>query len=143
MEEAEVLEEEAAPPTTRKPRGTGKKIDHNAGLRLIPELNFLPDGRQPLKEFLEAKKPKTDMQVTLAMVFYMQHVMEVGKIGPSHVMTAYKIAGIPVPGSIKQTLRNVKSKQMWLNFDDLDDVKTTTLGENFIEHEMGKSGKSE
>jgi hypothetical protein len=32
VEEVEALGEEPAPPNARKPRGTGKKVDRNAGL---------------------------------------------------------------------------------------------------------------
>ena len=138
-----VLEGEPAPPTTRKPRGTGNKVDRNAGLGLVPNLNFMPDGQQTLKQFLIEKKPKNDMETTLAVVFYMRHIMAVSKVGPDHVLTAYKEAEKAVPVDVRQTIRNVKSKKMWLNFDELEDVKTTTQGENFVQHKMGKSDKSE
>jgi hypothetical protein len=140
IEEAEVSEEEeVAPPTARKPRGTRKLVDRNAGLSLVANLDFMPDGQQTLKQFLEEKKPKTDMETTLAMVFYMQHVMALSKIGPAHVVTAYKEAQIKVPVDVRQTIRNAKYKKMWLNFDELEDVKTTTQGENLVQHNMGKS----
>jgi hypothetical protein len=73
----------------------------------------------------------------------MQHVMELNTIGPAHVMTAYKEAGKAVPLSVKQTIRNVKNTKMWVNYDDVEDIRTTTQGDNFVEHEMGKSAESE
>jgi hypothetical protein len=140
VEDAEVLgEEEAAPPNPRKPRGTGKKVDRNAGLSLVANLNFMPDGKQALKEFLAEKKPTNDMETTLALVYYMQHVMAVSKIGPAHVLTAYRESGKQIPIGIQQTIRNVKSRKIWLDYTDAEDVKTTTQGENFVQHKMGKS----
>jgi hypothetical protein len=69
----------------------------------------------------------------------MQHVMELAKIGPAHVMTAFKEAKKPYPADIRQTIRNVRNSRMWLNFADIEDIRTTTQGDNFVEHEMGKS----
>ncbi len=138
-EEAEVLEGEAAPPNARKTRGTGKKVDHNAALNLVPDLNFMPNGKPTLKGFMEEKSPKSDMEVTLAVVYYMQHIMKLSKIGPSHVMTALKGAGKAVPVSVKQNIRNAKNTRIWLNYTDFEDIRATTQGENFVEHEMGKS----
>jgi hypothetical protein len=138
-EEVEVPGEESAPPIARRTRGTGNKVDRNAGLTLVPNLNFRPDGKQTLKEFLDEKSPKSDMEVTLAAVHYMQHFMALTKIGRSHVMTALKEVKKPIPVDVRQTIRNVKSKKMWLNYTDIEDVKTTTQGENFVEHDMGKS----
>jgi hypothetical protein len=71
----------------------------------------------------------------------MQRFMGLAKIGPAHVMTAFKEAGKAIPADVRQTIRNVKNK-IWLNFDDIEDVRTTTQGENVVEHEMGKANSS-
>jgi hypothetical protein len=65
--------------------------------------------------------------------------MGLSKIGPAHVMTAFKEAGKAIPVDLKQTIRNIKKSRMWLNFTDIEDIRTTTQGDNFVEHEMGKS----
>jgi hypothetical protein len=138
VEDVEAVREESAPPNARKPRGTGKKVDRNAELNLVPDLNFRPSGKKALKEFVDEKSPKNHLEAALATVHYMQHVMGLTKIGPAHVMTAFKEAGKAIPVDVKQTIRNVKKLKIWLNFTDIEDVRTTTQGDNFIEHEMGK-----
>jgi hypothetical protein len=126
----------SAPP--RKPRGSGKKVDRNSGLGLVPNLNFMPAGKQPVKDFIAEKDPKTDMESTLVLLFYMQRMMALTKIGPPHVMTAFKEAGKAIPVDVRQTIRNAHYKKMWLTFDDIEDLATTTQGDNFVEHEMVK-----
>jgi hypothetical protein len=135
---ADLIAEESVSVATRKPRGTGKKRDRNAGLSLVPDLDFRPSGERPLKEFMGDRNPKDDIEATLVTVYYMQHKMNLSKIGPAHVMTAFKEAGKSIPADVRQTLRNVKSSKMWLNFSDLDDVRTTTQGDNHVEHDMSK-----
>jgi hypothetical protein len=134
--------EEAVPPNARKPRGTGKKTDRNSGLSLVPDLNFMPNGQRAFKQFLDEKHPKTDLELALATVYYMQHVMALPKIGPAHVMTAFKEAGKAIPVDLRQTIRNVKSSKIWLNFSDIENIRTTTQGDNFVEHEMVKATTS-
>lgn len=68
----------------------------------------------------------------------MQHFMALPKIGPAHVVTAFKEAGKAIPVDVKQTIRNVKRLKIWLNFADIEDVRTTTQSDNFVEHQMGK-----
>ena len=112
VEEVETSDGESAPPpNARKTRGTGKKADRNAGLDLVPDLNFRPDGKHALKEFLDEKSPKNDIEATLAIVYYMQRFMGLAKIGPAHVMTAFKEAGKPIPADVRQTIRNVKKSR--------------------------------
>jgi hypothetical protein len=123
--------------TIKRPRGTGDKKDRNAGLLLVPDLNFRPDAQNTLKDFCAVKSPKSDLETTLVVVYFMQHKMGVQKIGPMHVLTAFKEVGEKIPVDVRQTLRNVKKTKGWLKFAKMDDVKTTTQGDNFVEHEMG------
>lgn len=138
-EEAETFEEESSAQNNRKPRGTGKKIDRNAGLELVPDLNFRPGGKPSLKQFMDQKNANSDVEAVVVALHYMQHTMGLPKIGPAHVMTAFKEVGKAIPVDLKQTIRNIKKSKMWLNFTDLEDIRTTTQGDNFVEHEMGKS----
>lgn len=138
VEEGTKVVEESESSTARKPRGSGKKSDRNAGLILVADLNFWPPEKQSLKQFVDEKAPKNDLECVLATVYYMQHSMTLDKIGPGHVMTAFKEAGKAIPVDLRQTIRNAKSSKIWINFTDLDSIRTTTQGENFVEHEMGK-----
>jgi hypothetical protein len=139
LPEVETLNDDTTPQSARKPRGTGRKTDRNAGLDLVPNLNFRPNGKPALKDFIEEKNPNSDVQTVLVMVYYMQRVMALTKIGPAHVMTAFKEARKAIPVDLRQTIRNIKKSKMWLNFTDIEDIRTTTQGDNFVEHEMGKS----
>jgi hypothetical protein len=138
LEETEVVEQETS---ARKSRGVGKR-DRNAGLALVPDLDFRPNNQQSLKEFVDAKNPTNDVETTLVAVYYMQHVMKLPKIGAAHVMTAFKEAGKAVPVDLRQTIRNVKNTRMWVNFTDLEEIRTTTQGDNEVEHEMGNGTTS-
>jgi hypothetical protein len=138
--DTDALVEDTLGQPARKARGTGIKKDRNAGLDLVPDLNFRPDGKETLKEFFQQKAPANDLAAVVVIVYYFQHVMGLNKIGTSHVMTALKEVGKAIPADLRQTIRNVKKTRMWINFSDTDDLKMTTQGDNFVEHEMGKNG---
>lgn len=138
--EAEPLIQDPNTQNTQKARGTGRKVDRNAGLKLVPNLNFRPTENPTFREFIDQKNAESDVEVVTAAVYYMQHIMNVEKIGPAHVMTAFKDASKPIPVDLKQTIRNIKKSKMWVNFTDLEDIRMTTQGDNHVEHEMGKNG---
>jgi len=139
VEEPEALDEEHGSSGVRRPRGSGKKVDRNAGINLVPNMEFRPAGQKTLKAFIEEKSPTNDVETVVATVYYMQHVMDLAKIGPPHVMTAFKEVGKAIPVDLKATIRHIKKTKVWLNFNDIDDIRMTTQGDNFVEHEMGKS----
>jgi hypothetical protein len=121
---------------TRK-RGGGPKTDRNAGIKLVPNLDFVPDGEDALKKFFAEKGPKSDMEQVLVLVYYMQHTIALPAIGPGHILTAFKDVGKPVPVDLRGTIRNMKNQKAWLNFTDLEAIRVTTQGDNIVEHELG------
>jgi len=133
----EISNNNGAPQSARRPRGTGKKTDRNAGLQLVPDLDFRPTGELSLKEFFQQKNPGNDLETVVAIIYYMRNFMDLDKISPSHVMTAFKEIGKPIPVDLRQTIRNVKKSKMWLNFSDIEDIRVTTQGSNFVEHDLG------
>jgi hypothetical protein len=121
--------------TTRK-RGTGAKKDRNAGINLVPNLDFRPKGKQSLKEFFAEKMPRFDQEQVLVVVYYMQHTLTLPSIGLGHVLTAFKDVGKPVPVDLRSTIRNIKKKKAFLNFTDMKAIRTTTQGNNYVEHDL-------
>jgi hypothetical protein len=124
----------------RKPRGTGPKVDRNAGIALVPDLNFMQKGKKSLRDFFAEKSPATDMEKILVAVYYMQHEMTISKIGLGHIRTALKDVGSSIPLALPQTVRNMSTKKTWLKFTALEDITTATGGENHVNHDMSKKG---
>lgn len=121
---------------TRK-RGTGPKTDRNAGIELVPDLNFKPGGKTSLREFVAEKAPKNDMEHVVVLVYYMQHTIKLPTIGPGHIRTAFKDINVPLPVDLRATIRNLRRSKAWLKFTDIDAIRVATAGENFVVHELG------
>jgi hypothetical protein len=121
-----------------RPSRAGKKTDRNSGVKMVHDLNFRPQDNEPLKDFISGKDPKTDLELVLALVYYMKNIMSESKVGLDHILTALKEVGKPVPAALKQTVQNLKTKKAWINYTDIEDIRTTTQGDNFVEHEMTK-----
>lgn len=143
MDEAEANgdaeEDQSAQSSQRKQRGKGVKVDRNAGIQAVPDLDFVPDNKLSLKQFYAGKNPKNDMENTLVIGYYLQHTMGLQAFGPGHILSGFKHIAKPVPVDLPQTIRNVKNKKVWFNFDKIENVHVTTEGENYVEHELGMS----
>jgi hypothetical protein len=126
--------------TGRRQRGSGPKIDRNAGIALVHDLDFRPQGHPTLRDFFAEKSAGTDMEQILVVVYFMQHNMLLRKIGPSHILTALKDVGKSIPLDLKQTIRNMRDKKAWIKFADIDDISTATAGDNHVIHDIGKKG---
>jgi hypothetical protein len=103
----------------------------------VPDLDFVPDGKEALKKFFAEKEPRSDMEQVLVLVYYLQHTLAIPAIGPGHILTAFKHVGKPVPVDLRATVRNMKNQKAWLNFTDMEAIRVTTQGDNVVEHELG------
>jgi hypothetical protein len=131
-------ETSAAGDALRKKRGEGKPQDRNAGIKLVGDIDFVPNGKQSLKDLFAEKAPGSDMDQILVICYFLQHTAESTQIGPGHILSGFKHVGKPVPKDLKQTIRNMKEKKAWLNFTDIESIRLTTEGDNRVEHELGK-----
>jgi hypothetical protein len=123
----------------RRRRGGGPRVARNASIQLVPSLDFVQEGKQPLKEFFAAKNPRTDIEQILVFGFYMQEVMELADFSPGHILSAYKHFGdLSIPLDLKGTLRNMKRDKLWLKFTDIQHMRVDTEGENYVKTVLGK-----
>jgi hypothetical protein len=109
----------------------------SVALKLLGDLDLAPKGKQSIKEFFEAKQPKSDPQKYCAILYYLKNVLGIQKVSLDHFYTAFKYLEIKVP-NIYVGLRNTRIRNGWVDPTDSDDVKMTLNGENFIEHEIAK-----
>jgi len=128
-------------PVARASRGTRKKVDRNSGLELVPDMNFRPSGEASLREFINDKAPKTDMEAIVAFVYFMQYKMKLERVGSKEIYTAFKDVGRPFPVDLRQAIRQTKSSKAWIKFTDPNDIKTTSQGDNYVDHDMGRNEK--
>jgi len=126
----------------RRPRGEGAKTDRNAGINPVTDLNFVPNDKPTLKSFFAERAPASDMEQVLVLAYYIQETLGITAFGPGHILTAFKHVGKPIPVDLRQTIRNVKKKKVWLTFTDIDSVRVTTEGENFVKHELSHNGST-
>ena len=137
VEEVGVLGEESAPPNARKPRGTGKKVDRNAGLNLVPDLNFRPNGKQDLKEFVREESEERSRSCPGDSLL---HAACDGFRQDRASSCDDRFQGSWKSDSCgrQADYPNVKKSKIWLNFTDIEDVRTTTQGRKFCRARDGE-----
>ncbi len=127
----------AAASDGKRLRGDRPKTDRNTGLTPIGDLDLMPKGKKSLSDFTSEKDPRTDEDHVLLFVYYLTQIATVSPINVNHILTCFKAVSRKVPADLRQTIRNIAKKRAWIS-SDMDDLKTTTVGENYVEHTLGK-----
>lgn len=111
---------------------------------LVTNLDLLAKGnKKALKDFYTEKAPSNAMEKNAVFVYYLQKEAKVTAITVNHVYTCYKHVGVPVPGAFRQSLADTSSKKGWIDTKSMENITIPTLGENFVEHDLGKKEKDD
>lgn len=111
---------------------------------LVTNLDLLDkDNKKALKDFYTEKAPSNAMEKNAVFVYYLQKEAKITTITVNHVYTCYKHMSVPVPGAFRQSLADTSSKKGWIDTKSMENITIPTLGENFVEHGLGKKKKDD
>ena len=116
----------------------------SAAPTIVKDLNLKKDGKTPsLRDFHSQKQPKEFAEHNALFVYYLSKVKELTGITPNHIYTCYKEVNQRVPGAFYQSLLDTTRRKGWLDTSNTEDIKVTTVGENFVEHDLPKKAEKD
>lgn len=122
--------------------GKGKKSKSKSSpknpLSLVNTLNLNPPEGKSLKTFFGEFSSKTFLEKNLLFVYYVERELKIDNIGQNHIYTCYKNVGEKVPGNLYQSLVDTKNLKGWIESKDINNLKITIAGENYVEHDFPK-----
>ncbi len=124
-------------PEKRKKSKKSNKIAkrNKSGPSLAKDLNLKPSGKKSFDQFALEKKPSSNQEKCLAATYYLKQVLT-RKADSDSIYTCFKNVNWRVPSNLENTLCVISVQKGWLDTTDLNDIKITTLGENYVEHDL-------
>ena len=124
------------PDTGQRRSATGKKKGAYRP-QVVRNLNLKPKGQASLRDFVKKKQPKDNQERSALFVYYLGKVAGIDAITCDHVYTCYKdISGLRVPADLPAQLCVVASRKGWIDTRDMENIRITVPGENFVEHDL-------
>jgi hypothetical protein len=114
------------------------KTSSSNNLTYLSDFDFMPSGKESLKEFFCKYKTESNMEANLIFLYYLQEVLETKEISSEHIYSCYRHLGLKIP-SFPQTLRDTKSRKGWIETSISNDLKVTRAGINYLEHDMPRN----
>lgn len=120
-------------------RGRRRSVRSALQLAVIKDLNLKKEGGTvSLRDFYSQKMPEVFSEQNAVFVYYLNRMKDIDGITPSHIFTCYKEVSARVPGAFYQSLLDTARKKGWIDTRDTNQIKITTVGENFVEHDLPK-----
>lgn len=122
---------------TVKPKFRGSKSP-----KLVNNLNLSTGNQMSLKDFFKEKNPESALEKNAVFVYYIEKKLNITGITTDHVFTCYKELNEKYPEALRQSLVDTYHRKGWISTSSMTDVKMTTRGDLFVEHELPRQAKS-
>lgn len=120
--------------TPRKKRGAG---NGKADWSVVHTLNLKPDGKQSFEDFIEEKQPKSNEDKYVVAVYYLEEILGVEPITKNEVGTMFRLTkSWKEPAAVVKGMQMTSHRKATLNTSDIDNIKITPQGRNFVEHSL-------
>lgn len=105
--------------------------------QIIPSLNLKPSGKKSLEDFYLEHPVNSNFEYNLLFIYYLEKVLNEKFINIDHIYTCYKALNIKVP-NIYQSIADTKKRKGWIDSSNMNDLKISIAGENYLEHTLKK-----
>jgi hypothetical protein len=118
-------------------RRTGGRVKKS--FSIVKGLNFAPEGKPSLEEFVAEKQPKNQHERNLLACHYLAEMMGIEEISVGHVLAIYQAAKWSAPAHPDTSLQATASAHAWLDTKNMKAIQVMWQGQNQISKmPMGK-----
>lgn len=111
---------------------------------VLPDLDLVAKGDiLSLEDFYKVKNPSNAMESNAVFVYYLKKLKNIDKVGVNHIYSCYKGVKVKTPKALYQSLVDTRREKGWIITTNMDDIGIGIAGENFVEHELPKTKKTE
>jgi hypothetical protein len=134
--------DENGPATPSGPADSAKRRSPRKKSSTGPlDVDFHPDGKQSLRDFVAAKAPANNFEMNTVVVYYLQEVLGETAIETGHVVAGYIDCGWRLPANPDNALSVTASRTKWLNTQDRKAIRLTNQGRNLVAIDLPRKSK--
>ncbi|MGO4316339.1 hypothetical protein [Agrobacterium sp. MCAB5] len=132
---SDASEQKSSTSSGRKSRKKSNSL--RADWTLNKDLDLHPPGKISFEDFAAEKQPKSNEDKYAVVVYYLEEILEFSPITRNEVGTVFRrMSGWQESANVGSGLRVTQSRKSTVNCTELDDIKITPAGRNFVEHKL-------
>lgn len=123
----------------RKKQSTAKG-GRKANFDVPKDVNYAPSNKKSLQEFANEKNPGNNEEKALVAAYYLKKTLE-RTVTTGEVIGVFKALGWNNPAHPDNNLQKAGTRH-WLDTSDMNDIKLSWSGENYVESTLPKAKKT-
>jgi hypothetical protein len=104
--------------------------------KMMKDLDLSPKGQTSFDAFIAEKKPQTNEDKYIVVVYYFEIILAESPVTIDHVFSVFRLKKWKEPKDLIGGITVAGSRKGILDTADYNNLKTTPTGRNFVEHEL-------
>ncbi len=105
--------------------------------KMVKDLDLRPAGKPSFEEFAEEKKPSSNEDKYVLVVYYLTETLGLSPVTIHQVGTVFRLMKTwKEPTDLAAGLRVTASRKVTLDTSDYEDIKLTPAGRNLVDHDL-------
>jgi hypothetical protein len=100
------------------------------------DVDFRSPSGLTLRQFAEKKTPGSYYEKNAVIVYFLAESLEASPIDPGHLLAGYQHCSWKAPRDPENSLSQTKFKKGWLDTSDMNDIRITHAGRQFVEFDL-------
>lgn len=117
---------------SKKSKSTTNKFE------VLKDLNLRPSNSVSLIDYIQNYEVKSNADKILVIINYLLQVLKIEKVTINHIYTAFFVLKYRIPASFYQVVVNTKNRNNLIDFENLNDIKLSTQGQNRLRLDINK-----
>ncbi len=110
--------------------------------RMVKDLDLHPVGKRSFEAFVEEKKPLSNEDKYVVVMYYIKEVLEIDVATIHHVGTVFRLMKAwKEPADVANGLRVTAYRKGTLDTNNYEDIKLTPAGRNLVDHDLPPKSK--
>lgn len=122
--------------------GDGTKATKKTGsankFEVLKDVNFRPTGKTSLIDFVKSYEVKSNADRIVVIIHYLNEILGIKTVNGNHIYSGFWELKCKIPTALYQIITNTKTREKFLDFSKITDIKLSIQGQNHVRFDMNK-----
>ncbi|MCP9770371.1 hypothetical protein EGI22_20890 [Lacihabitans sp. LS3-19] len=117
---------------------SGKKSAGPNKFEVLKDINFRPSGKTSLLDFVKTYDIKSNADRIVVIIQYLNEILGIKPVTGNHIYSGFWELKCKIPTAFYQIITNTKTREKFLDFTKISDIKLSIQGQNHVRLDMVK-----
>jgi hypothetical protein len=118
--------------TTKKSATVSNKME------VLKDVNFRPNGKTSLTDYVKSYGIKSNADRIVVIIQYLNDILDIKEVTLNHLYSGFWELKCKIPTAFYQIITNTKTREKFLDFTKITDIKLSIQGQNHVRFDLVK-----